>query len=824
MKHRHFVHNLRSAVFLLVVCLVVSGAVVLWWANHTGLPDSWRATMEAELAKKGIYVQIGSLTYTPFRGITASEVHIFAEESHKHELSSFERVTLALDRTKLARGKFQLTKVQMRDADINLPVDPKDPTSATLHINNVSGEISMPGGRIMEIREARGEVDGIRLRFSGRLLGRKPVPMDPDYEAEEGARREMVVKIIEFLEQWKFSETDPPEVTIYAEGDLSEQSSLKARAQLHAEDVEKNFHTLDQVDAEITLSQNILTLSSLRIKDPRGEAKGHADYDLENKTGRFDMSSAIEVPALLKAWFSLPSIPNVRVDGDQILEAEGEFSMDDENKLEVQLTGHARCDHINLKDIPFDLVESEFSWRKDELYLRDLHFVRPDGEAIGKVLVQYPQVRMALKSSLLPKTYLPLFEGKPLEIVLNNFTTRNESTVNVELDGGFDLKEKTAWAFSGRGNVTKVLYNGVPMESANCKFALSHHELDFTDGHAVFDYTDYPMRKAFDGPTRGSVDIGRIRYVGADKSIGVENISGTIWAAPLVRLFAPKIADTLEVYRFHRPPELSAKGVIGLADKSMNTLTVNFRTSNPAQYSLLGKDVTLSPASGRVKIGDDVVTVSNLNFGAMNGTGDGSIRRQQNGRLDAEFHWKNLSLAEIAKTYDFKLKGDGSLTGRVEFSMDNQNIHTLNGNGLLALEHTELFSVPLFGPLASTIDGVLGDKKKGYDGERDAFLTYQIEDGVLKTKDFQTANSSLTITGEGQLDLSDRNLDVMMRMNARGFLGLITLPLRPFYGLFQFHGTGPMSKPEWKSVLFTAPSENQEKVLMAPPRAIPVAE
>jgi hypothetical protein len=30
----------------------------------------------------------------------------------------------------------------------------------------------------------------------------------------------------------------------------------------------------------------------------------------------------------------------------------------------------------------------------------------------------------------------------------------------------------------------------------------------------------------------------------------------------LVRLFAPKVADSLEVYRFHRPPELAGSGVV----------------------------------------------------------------------------------------------------------------------------------------------------------------------------------------------------------------------------------------------------------------------
>ena len=58
-----------------------------------------------------------------------------------------------------------------------------------------------------------------------------------------------------------------------------------------------------------------------------------------------------------------------------------------------------------------------------------------------------------------------------------------------------------------------------------------------------------------------------------------------------------------------------------------------------------------------------------------------------------------------------------------------------------------------------------------------------------------------------------------MRMNARGLLGLITLPLRPFYGMFQFRGTGPLKNPKWENVMFTTPPEEQKDFLQATPKA-----
>ena len=69
------------------------------------------------------------------------------------------------------------------------------------------------------------------------------------------------------------------------------------------------------------------------------------------------------------------------------------------------------------------------------------------------------------------------------------------------------------------------------------------------------------------------------------------------------------------------------------------------------------------------------------------------------------------------------------------------------------------------------------------------------------------------------MDLNNRTLDMTLRVDARGLLGIVTLPLRPFDGLFQFRGSGPLEKPEWSNAAFTQPPPEQSKILSLPPRA-----
>ena len=72
MHRLHLTRNLRTVAFLLILTAAIAAPVGLWWLNRSGLPDSWRAAIESEIAKQGAHISIGTLSYNPFRGISAT--------------------------------------------------------------------------------------------------------------------------------------------------------------------------------------------------------------------------------------------------------------------------------------------------------------------------------------------------------------------------------------------------------------------------------------------------------------------------------------------------------------------------------------------------------------------------------------------------------------------------------------------------------------------------------------------------------------------------------------------------------------------------------
>ncbi len=298
MHRLHLTRNLRTVAFLLILTAVIAAPVGLWWVNRSGLPDSWRAAIEAEIAKQGAHISIGALSYNPFRGISATKVKVFEDASRHKEIANLERVIIDLDKTRLARGAIHLAKIELKDAGLTLSVKPEDPNSELLEIRNASGTLLMPGDRLLEIRDTKGRISGIEVSLDARIVGYQQDASKPTDEAQLSQRRELIAKIIKQLNTWHFDPASPPRLGIYLEGDANRHESFRAKLTLDAEGIEKNQHALNTLKAEALLADNLLTITSLKATDKAGELDARVDYDIGKRQGRFDLISSVEIPSL----------------------------------------------------------------------------------------------------------------------------------------------------------------------------------------------------------------------------------------------------------------------------------------------------------------------------------------------------------------------------------------------------------------------------------------------------------------------------------------------------------------------------------------------
>jgi hypothetical protein len=825
-RHIRIIHKVRTLLALLVFAGILAAGGTLWWVNQTGLPDSWRAEIEKALAKQGLHADIAGLRYWPLQGVEADEVTVYGDETRQRVLARVREVMVDVDRTKLARGEVRVERLDLKGGSLSLPADPDDPQSKVLEVKNASGRVLMPGGRRFEIRGAEGEVSGIRLELEALILGYRQRPTGQEFENEQARayRRKQLTRVIELLEPWQFDPAAPPVIRLRVEGDMEDPKTVRADVFLESGPLEHGGVAFKKIEARGEMRGRLLVMESLHLEDEGGVLAGRMEYDMSDRAGRFEVDSNLELPVLLKEFDAPGWLDRVSFQARPKLSARGHFQWPENGKPSIHVTGHLVAEDVRFQGHSASRVETDVAWNGANVFLDNLRVTRPDGTLRGRLLARPDEIRYDVSTDLRLGVWRGFFDKHPLAKVFADFTDRDDTRVGARVTGRFNRHDKDDWVAKGEARATHMAYRGTPFREAEVKMELNHDFLDFTDGKVEFDYANYAMRKAHGGPLTGRAKVDRVRWDREPSTLTLEGIEGDFWPAPVLRCFLPKVADHLEEYRFHTTPKLSGGGVIGLFQKgaAKTDFRVNGSTAGLVTYEFIGKDLLLSGLKTRVLVKPRATEVRDLSFSLFDGPVRGEfdiLPGEGRSRVRGELDWTRLSLPELSAACGFEKSAKGKVTGRIDFEHHGEAAASLGGEGLIALEDGELFSVPIFGPLSPVLSAVLANRKAGFQEAKDAFCTFTVKEGVLRTEDFLTTTPSLVFTGDATADLNRLTLDMTIRMNARGLLGVITLPLKPFYGLFQFRGTGPLKEPKWDNVMFTSPPDSQNERLLSPPRA-----
>lgn len=831
MPRKRLLHHLRL-LLILIVGLVV-GTIIggIYYINQTGVNDHWRSKIAQELENIGIIADFESLRIEPTRGLVAGGVRIYADESRKEVLARLEHLVIDVDKTKLMRGDLRVNKVSLKKADISLPIDPDDPNGPRVVMNKLQGDLHLPDRNTIDARDVSGMVAGIRLELDARiwsehLAGKQPQPL----KEARVARIKLIARIIQEIQRWHWPEGKPPLLKLYLEGNVDNPDSARLNFTLTATELERGGVVLNGVKISGDYKNKVVTLDTIEIGDGAGKISAKADFYVATRTSRFSANSSLHIQMLARKVFGIDILQQITFSTPPRIDCTGRVDFDENFQPDVQITGHAKITGFTCLGTPFKKLETEFSARGSDVFLTGLHATHAKGDIKGRILLKNDTVRFEADSTLPPAAYLAFIRDSPIAKALDNADFRPDSSIHIVTKGTMNRSNLTDWAASGSADFRNFSYMDVPMHSLSGKYEMSGIRSKFTSIQANIDYTDYWLRRKHGGPSSARASVDAITIDRTDETVRLSNIRTTAWPAPIVKLFVPNVAKHIEEYRFHRPPSLIASGVFGLRNNDPRT---NFKidASSPGSmnYDFLSEALTLKRLKGRVRIKSDRVEVTNLSFNTFQGPSRGYLTvytsSPKHVKYKGAFQWSRLHLKDIGKLYKFDNAERGLLTGRLDFHGQGDNMRLFNGKGDLALERGNLFSVPMLGPLSPLVGAVLKKRNPTRQQAENASCTFVIRRGVVHSNDFLATTRSLKFTGEGKIDLQKKEMDLLVRMNARGLFSVLSLPLRPFMGLFQFNGTGYVMKPKWRTVMFTNPQRGKNDPIFAkPPKARVIKE
>lgn len=822
----HTIRLVRTGVFLAISLVSLSAVGGLLYLNQVGFPGQYGEWIREELGKKGIHLTFDTLHFDLREGLVATGVSFFEDRDHENRLLEAEEIMLDLDKTKAMRGTFKLLGLRVIEGTARVPVT-RD--GRILQARGLSGKLAITSKGRAVIREASGVVEGIAMEFSADLVLPDSSMAEEDIDPDQISQTDRLVGgILDELARWDLSAETPPLLSFHIEGDLNQLASLQTSFEFSAQNLSRNDYRLESLALSGDLQSELATLDQILLEDDTGAIFGRIDWSLRRRNGRFDLSSNIDLQRFLRKSFGQNVLEDLTLSHSPLLNLRGTYSLPAESPLSVKATGSVDLHHFTYQETPFESLSTDLSWSDGDLFLRDLKLSYLDQSLSGNFIAQGEEIRFDFRSTLPLEAFDPLIKpGSGLERALAELTFAGEPMVDLDLVGSVNRQDPGIWSARGRARLENFAFKGTKVHHLKTDFQLSQLGAGFTRLRALLNDEGEEARTRNGGQASGELAADRILFDSKSKFIFINNLHGTVWPTPIVRIFAPKTARHLrENYQFHETPKLTLNGRFAgrREDLDRTTFTVAIRTTGQTDYPFLGSDLPLQDLRADVEVEGRKIVVKNISASTLEGTMGGSVtcRLQPDGDASYEgsLKWEKLSFRRLSQVYQFDKEEKGSLTGSIDFRGSGASVRNFNANGIVAINGGNLVSLPVLGPLSPLIAGLLGDKRMGYERAKDASANFAVRKGVLQTKDFVAISTSIILTGEGWIDLLTEKMDMVIRVNARGLLGFLTLPLQPLKGIFQFRGAGTFSEPQWRSAPFTRPARgNNDPIFREPGRA-----
>ncbi len=495
-----------------------------------------------------------------------------------------------------------------------------------------------------------------------------------------------------------------------------------------------------------------------------------------------------------------------------------------------------------------DHLKASFFY-KSQLDINDIDIKHSSGSLTGTAIsAEDGYVYFDLVSTLNPHLYVPLVKNNNTKEIILTAQYDSKSTYRVEAKGRVNRSNPKDWNAVGKLDVTKFLFNKVPLNRLTTSYDLTPKRLVADEIHLVFDYSKYSL-KNYNRSKRseGNLKVDRVIADFNSHTVAINNAYGKAYPAPVARMFHQESADHLEEYKFFDPPEIRAGGIFDTKVKPLKDSKVDFKCniacpSSKVMYTLLDGNLMLNNFKANIHVKKDSVSVNNISASTFKGALKGEIKVSLTGADDESYignlNFLKLNFRNIGITYNFDEIPQGELTGNIHFTGRGDNIRNFNASGNISLDKGNIFSAPVLGPISLILNPLLPKKSHLSERLKNMSANFTIQKGILRTDNIQSLTTSMTFTGAGWVDLKTDSMDLTIRINYRGLIGktmelgaeIIRLPinvLRALFlnkkaevsGLLQVRGKGKYKNPRWTAVQFDVERGFKGK-LFNPPKAV----
>src|SRR5437660_4705832 len=775
-RQRTWGYRFALSVLRLVVLGAIFGIIVGgYYLARRGFGREWRSLIVEELHKRGVEAYIGRLTLDPFRGLVAKNVRIFDYKNHENTLALISEVSLDINYAALIHHQPFLNAVDVRDAQITLPLKTADRKTDKAHLVNFRAHVYFPPEQIY-VSQAEGIFCGIQISVTGQLIKRENYQPSPPISPEEWQRRMLIAqRLLNELQKFRFPAA-VPSLQLKFSGDVAKIEKAHVEATLHGDRLQRGSYEMRDFSAAAEWNNRHLNIAHCEWSDRKGSFAGRADWNWETNTANFEARSSLNLKAFLDAFGLGEPLTGTEFQSPPLVEISGSVTFGP-NQFRPKIIGHAALGQFTYKKAPFSDPTADFSWDGERTLVRDLRVRHQTGQLRADLFDGPADFRLNIESTISPDAVRPLVSVE-LNEFLREWQWQRSPAIRLEIRGTDRNPEN--WRGEGTVALGRSRFQGAWMNSADTRIHFADGALTCEDFHVARDE---------------GVGTGSFTYDFKKHEVRVSNIKSSLNPAEAISWIDPKLPKTVAPYKFRRPPAVTANGVYQFRGGKNTRLEIKVDGGSGMDYVFLGKTLSFDRVSGRLLYTNDRLQITDLRGALLGGTlrGNADISLARN-----DPHYRaNISASEI----NFPLLTDlyynyktalGLLNGTYDFTGFGSDARTMRGHGKVEVTNGDVFAIPIFGPLSGILNRILPGS--GYSIAHRATANFKIDHGIMNTEDFDADGSLFNMLGHGDIHFLDDRLDFNVRLNMKGPGVLLT----PMYKLFEYAGTGSLKKPDWR--------------------------
>jgi len=778
-KFRRFLAGLGfSAVGAVLLCILA----VLLLLRFYGLPPQAKEYLLKELASRGVTASVDRLLLDPRGDLIAERVSIFRTPARQDLLLQVDHVRLGIAWFSWWRGRPLLQTAKVDNASINFPLTDQ----STIALTQVGASVEFVAGGL-RVRSAQARILNLLIELQGTIALDGPMPKpkratDPEAAHQLDVLWERVIAVAD-----DFDTQRPPRLKV----DFDVATSTPEKATLHgtlaAHYLRWRGALVDEVAADLSLTDQVLTLSELRVDLARGELSVNGEADLAKRQAHVEFYSNLDFTTLASAFPGRAGDILGRLNFTDLPVVSGTFDSDWSETPSVNLQADVDWENFSYGNAAFTKLAIPIAFDGQRLFIPQAELAMANGDLQVDALYdrskpEAPTIRARIDSTLDITCLQGVISPKADLFLQSLHFDAGGPEAHLSVTGA--TADPTQWLITGHGKVADCSYKNIPIESG---------EAEFNYQNSVLNLTSFTVHRK-EGTVTGALQDDFL-----NREVRIDNLSSEVNIQEVSPALGAKFVSYVAPYKFDKAPKLKVQGVVDLNEKKPVTdtdLSIAVDASGTLKYQVYNFLLPVDHPKAEIHIVNHTLTLHCPDAAIFDGKLEGDLKAfldPLHPTIDASLKITNGDFKKAMLAISKTDQSTGTLNLTLNLAGALGDLSTFKGDGAVSVDDGYILSIPFLGGLSKLVGAIIPGfgASKADRGK----CSFKITDGVLHTDDLTLSSVTFNVIGNGDADFAHNAIDFDARVNVRGVMGLLLFPVSK---LFEYHGSGTFQEPVWK--------------------------